>query len=596
MRANELSAFLAERADDVCRLLLPDGKRNGSEWKAGDVGGNPGDSLGVSLEGAKAGVWADFATGESGDLLDLWCLARGVDLNEAMDQVRSHYNLPAPDLQGGRERKAEPITPPKVHAPKSAAKQFLDDRKISEAAAKAYRLGENGDELAFPYFHGENVVGVKFRNTKDKSKQRWEKGSSAVLFGWQAVPDRAREVVITEGEIDALTMHDYGYTALSVPAGAGSTSWIEYEYDNLERFDRIYLFMDADEAGRKKIGDIVDRLGRHRVHVIDLGDDGPKDANELAQDHCPKDVVDRVVAKAHTLDPSELKSAASYEDEILKEFFPPPDAPTGIVPPWQAGDMRFRPAEIVLVNGVNGHGKSKLVQQFALEAGRQDYRACIASLEMQPRKYLRHMVQQAAGLRTDGEPSKPFIQKISRWFGEWMWLFDLVGTTKTKRLLEVMEYAHARYGVTAFVVDSLAKCGLDEDDYNGQKRFVEQLADFKNTYNVTVFLVTHSRKGESEDKPSGKMDVKGTGAITDLVDTGMTVWRNKAKENDLGQNPNDEDIQAKPDAMLYVWKQRYGDWEGQRPLWFHSGSYQFLSSQGDNPRPYVQFSMREDAA
>ena len=38
-----------------------------------------------------------------------------------------------------------------------------------------------------------------------------------VLFGWQAIPDDAREVVITEGEIDALSMAAYGFPALSVP-------------------------------------------------------------------------------------------------------------------------------------------------------------------------------------------------------------------------------------------------------------------------------------------------------------------------------------------------------------------------------------------
>lgn len=593
MRVGEISAFLAERAEDVCRILLPGGKRDGSEWRAGDVTGDSGKSLGVHLEGEKAGIWADFATGDSGDLVDLWCAVHGVDLNEALDQIRSHYNLPAPKFEGQRERQAKPINPPKVGSPKQSAKDFLTARGISEAAIKAYRIGENGDEIAFPYFHGDQVVGVKYRHVTDKAKQRWEKGSSAVLFGWQAIPDRSRTVVITEGEVDALTMWDYGYPALSVPAGAGSTSWIEYEYDNLDRFETIYLFLDSDEAGRKKISDFVERLGRSRVRVVDLGESGPKDANELLQEGLAKSVVDNILAKAKTLDPDELKSAASYEAEVLREYFPPPNAPTGIRPPWQVGDVRFRPGEIVLVNGVNGHGKSKLVQQFMLEAGSQDYRSCIASLEMPPRKYLRHMTDQAAGIGSGSDPSKPFIQTIVRWFGEWLWLFDLVGTAKTKRLLEVMEYAYARYGVAVFVVDSLAKCGLDEDDYNGQKWFVERLADFKNTYNVTVFLVTHSRKGESEDRPTGKMDVKGTGAITDLVDTGMTVWRNKNKEKELGQYPEDADIQAKPDAMLYIWKQRYGDWEGSRPLWFHPGSYQFLGNQQDAPRAYVNFSMME---
>jgi twinkle protein len=63
-----------------------------------------------------------------------------------------------------------------------------------------------------------------------------------VLFGWQAIPDDARDVVICEGEIDALSWAAYGFPAMSVPYGGGGgdkQAWIESEYDRLERFERI---------------------------------------------------------------------------------------------------------------------------------------------------------------------------------------------------------------------------------------------------------------------------------------------------------------------------------------------------------------------
>ena len=71
MNISEISRMLADRADEICRKLLPAGKREGKEWVIGSLGGEPGKSLKVHLVGSKAGVWADFSTGEAGDLVDL---------------------------------------------------------------------------------------------------------------------------------------------------------------------------------------------------------------------------------------------------------------------------------------------------------------------------------------------------------------------------------------------------------------------------------------------------------------------------------------------------------------------------------------------
>jgi twinkle protein len=78
VKAAELAALLARDAEGVARMLLPNGKREGHEWRAGSTDGEAGKSLGVHLTGAKAGVWCDFATGENGDLLDLWARSCGV--------------------------------------------------------------------------------------------------------------------------------------------------------------------------------------------------------------------------------------------------------------------------------------------------------------------------------------------------------------------------------------------------------------------------------------------------------------------------------------------------------------------------------------
>jgi len=164
-----------------------------------------------------------------------------------------------------------------------------------------------------------------------------------------------------------------------------------------------------------------------------------------------------------------------------------------------------------------------------------------------------------------------------------------VGTAKTDRLLEVFLYAKQRYGVNVFVIDSLMKCGIAEDDYNAQKKFIEELCDFKNQYDCHIHIVVHPRKGADELRAPGKLDIKGSGAITDLADNCFTVWRNKAKEN-----RSNEDEEDQPDCLLSCEKQRNGEWEGKIALWFDPQSFQYLSHSNQKPYRYVAYSNTDE--
>jgi len=65
-RANEA---MTKYALEMCRLLLPGGKKKGSRYLTGSVKGGEGESLIVEL---KRGIWQDMATSEGGSMLDLW--------------------------------------------------------------------------------------------------------------------------------------------------------------------------------------------------------------------------------------------------------------------------------------------------------------------------------------------------------------------------------------------------------------------------------------------------------------------------------------------------------------------------------------------
>src|SRR5690606_12185004 len=225
-----------------------------------DVTGTAGKSLGVHLSGDKAGVFCDFASGESGDLLDLWAATRGCDIATAIREAKDYLGYRDVSLNGAKPT-AKPIPRPDgLSKIGPAVTHWLREvRKLSPEAIDAYKLVERNGAVAFPYLlPAGSLAAMKFRSIAE-DKYCAQTGGSKVLFGWQAIKPTARSVVLVEGELKALAWWDYGFDALSVPFGGGEggkQDWIALEYDRLSRFDLIYLAMDADEPGRKAAEEI----------------------------------------------------------------------------------------------------------------------------------------------------------------------------------------------------------------------------------------------------------------------------------------------------------------------------------------------------
>jgi len=605
LTAKQISQLLAQRVDSVVSYLLPNGKREGHEWRTGSVDGEPGKSLGVHLTGEKAGVWCDFNGGQGGDLLDLWAFNRNLNLSEAIKEAKAWLGIEPYQFTPQYEKKWDkPSIKQQSDIEKNSAvfSYLVNERKLSLQTLQKFKIfASEKNAIIFPFYRNHELINLKYLSIHrpDGKKQiHVAKNCEPILFGWQALNQNTRSVVICEGEMDAMTLHQYGFNALSVPFGGGRGSkqqWLENEFDHLAVFDEIYLCFDNDQAGEEAVAELLPRLGQHRCRVVKLPF---KDANECLQNNISAEDIKKYFEQAVSIDPQELKQASSFLHAVIEEFYPTSNAARGISAPWERanGKILFRPAELSLWTGTNGHGKSQFIGQIVLHSMKQNARVCIASLELKPQKLLMRLTTQAAGLK---EPSVEYITAINEWYHDKAWLFDLVGTAKQDRLLEVFLYARQRYGIDVFVIDSLMKCGIAEDDYKTQKFFVEQLCDFKNQYDCHVHLIVHPRKGADESKMPGKLDMKGTGALADLADNCFSVWRNKNKENEIqkimsvgGEPPSD--VVRKIDCLWTCDKQRNGDWEGKIGLWFDRNSYQFLNYYGERPHQFVQFSKNVD--
>ena len=577
MTPAKLSELLGFRAEAVCRHLLPGGRRKVADWVVGDLGGGKGESLKVRIGGEDAkrvGVWSDFATGQSGgDLLDLWMSVRGIGLKQAMREVTGYLGV---KLDGEASRpKRTYRRPPKPACerikPDSPAHGFLVSRGFTDSTIAAYKLATSPTgEIVFPYLKPDgSFVNAKYRRLPKTFRQ--EAGAEPCLFGWHAIESahpNSRWCVLTEGELDAMSLHQIGIPALSVPMGGGSGhkhDWIESDYDELNRFDTLYLCLDMDEPGRIATDELVKRLGSDRCRVIELPHPY-KDANDGLMAGMTGDDFRRLLDSAKTRDPDELKSAAVFVDQVLDEFDGErPGSPVvGVRPPWPSTGRKlmFRPGETTLWFGYSGHGKSSITNQIAAFALTNDTRWCIASMEMPPRKTLYRLLCQLLNTR---QPSTDQVRETLAWLGDKLWLFDVAETTKAERMLAVFDYAVKRYDIRHYIVDSLTKCGLDEDDFNGQKRLIDRITDMARRTDSHFHVVGHARKGDDERDRPNKHDQRGATAITDMVDNVVTVWRDK-----------DAEEHGRSVVEVEVHKQRHYSWEGRFTFDYHADTFRFL--------------------
>ena len=102
------------------------------------------------------------------------------------------------------------------------------------------------------------------------------------LFGQHLWKGDRRSLIITEGEIDALSVsqaQNNKYPVVSLPLGASqAVQAVRDHYEWLCEFDKIVLMFDTDEPGQIAAEQCAEILPVGKVFIADLGDF--KDANE----------------------------------------------------------------------------------------------------------------------------------------------------------------------------------------------------------------------------------------------------------------------------------------------------------------------------
>ncbi|HBO3862347.1 phage/plasmid primase, P4 family [Pseudomonas aeruginosa] len=252
---------LLARIEPVLATLFPAGKKRRGKFLIGDVLGSPGDSLEVVLDGDKAGLWTDRATGDGGDIFDLiachLALSIHTDFNRVLDA--------AADLLG-RARSAPVRKGKKQAAP-------VDD--LGPATAKWDYLDASGKLIAVVYRYDPPGGKKQFRPW-DAKRHKMAPPDPRPLYNQPGMASSA-QVVLVEGEKCAQALIDFGVNATTAMHGANApvdkTNWSPLSGK------AVLIWPDRDKPGWEyaaQAAQAVLAAGAKSCHILYPPEDAPE--------------------------------------------------------------------------------------------------------------------------------------------------------------------------------------------------------------------------------------------------------------------------------------------------------------------------------
>ena len=434
---------------------------------------------------------------------------------------------------------------------KPAAVAYMESRGISEEVTNRYNLTvqkEHENVLVFPFYDEyEQLQFVKYRKTdfdkeKDAAKEWCEADCKTILFGMNHCNPENETLVITEGQIDSLSLAEAGVeNAVSVPTGAKGFTWVPHCWDFLKQFKTLIVFGDYERERITLLEELSQRFDGTVKHVRFEDYLGCKDANEILRKH-GKEALVRAVAQAVPIEHPKIMSLADVDRVDLGQM----ECFSSGLPALDRILGGFYFGQLILLTGERGEGKSTLASQFGTFAVRAGYNVFFYSGELLNWYFKNWFDVQVAGMRHINRRVSPsgfasytidaqITPAMEKWYRDKVYIYDnniLADKSEEDTLLETLEVAIKQYGCRVLIIDNLMTAMVDDtsvDQYRQQTIFVNALAKMAKQYNVVIFLIAHPRKKQGFVNFDND-DVAGSSNITNLVDVVLRYSRPKGKD------------------------------------------------------------------
>lgn len=392
-----------------------------------------------------------------------------------------------------------------------------------------------------------------FQKTRDRNKNFTIRGKKEHIFFGQHLFPSGKKLIITEGEIDCLTvsqLQNNKYPVVSIPFGCRSAKeTFKAQLDWLQGFEEVIVMFDMDEHGQEAVKAISGILPPHKLRIASLP---LKDPNECLVNGKADDVI-RAIWNAREYRPDGIINAA----DLKEEFFSKEAVIKSYAFPWSDSLTKMtqgiRKGEMLLLTAGTGIGKSTMAREIAFKLKMKDgMKVGMVMLEENKNKTLRDLMSIAVEKplhlmwnTVDKEELKPVYDVL---YGDGGFcLYDHFGSIESDNLLEKIRFLITGEGCDFVIFDhvSIAISGLDESAGTERKAIdvlMTQLRALVEETGAGIVVVSHLRKGDTKSTPfeqGGTIsldDLRGSGTLKQIPDTILALERNQQADDEEMKN------------------------------------------------------------
>lgn len=432
--------------------------------------------------------------------------------------------------------------------------EALPARKITkETCAKyGYWLAKmNGKSVQVADYRTADgsLVGQKIRD-KDKNFVALGKVSNDTLYGAHLWSGKGKMIVITEGEIDCLSvaqLQGLKWPVVSLPCGAkAARKSIAANLSYLEGYEKIVLMFDNDEPGRLATQEAAEVLPPGKTFVAHLPDDF-KDANAALQEGAGQDVIN-AIWNAAPYRPDGIVAAKDLKSRVMsRAVVESIRFPLGGT--LNAMTLGARKGEVIMLTSGSGMGKSSFAREVAYGWGHlTGMKTGLAFIEEAVEETLLDIMGLHLGKRIRQFPETTTPEEKSATYdllfdNDQFYLYDHFGSAEEDSLVNKLKYMAQVMDCEAIILDhlSIVVSGMEngEDERKTIDRLMTKLKTAAKAANVILICVTHLKrkdgksKGHEEGAQISLSELRGSGAIAQLSDTVIGFERDQQ-----GEDPN----------------------------------------------------------
>lgn len=425
------------------------------------------------------------------------------------------------------------------------ALELFTGRGITQDVVKANQIKVTKDKksVAFQYFFEGNLVNYKIRHIAKKGFQQ-KPGGKHVIYNYDRVKD-SEEIIITEGEFDAMAFEVAGYIATSVSQGAPNENdksvdkkleCITNCYQVFEQAKVVYIAVDNDPNGKRLEKELIKRIGAEKCKLVILSP--YKDANEFLIYEGKEELKKRLdEAKEVKLDG--IFTVTDAEELMLNFYYH--GKPRGTTTHFPAFDKAWmwRKTDVNLWIGYNNDGKSTFFKQIALIKALFDgWRFAFYSPEDMPlTDFFDDLIEMYVGKTCDKYYESirmnvsEYMEAMNR-IRENIYVIEPKGLATPDELFDLVQFCIRKYDIDAFSFDPY---NCIDHDY-GKVRDDLYISSFMGRMkkfavqndicaNLTAHLNTPQKKEDGTYPCPDKYKIKGGGTFSDKADNVISVWR-----------------------------------------------------------------------